>query len=192
MEFGERLKKERLKMGFTQDQVANHFFVSRQTISSWENEKSYPDINSLIKLSDYYQISLDTLLKKDSGMKEYLEKKEVVHSLKPTYVMLVINDVLFLCLLFLRYFNLLPIGHLAYFLLYVIGIINAFALSQMSVFQRKIIPKRIRVHFTHRRFIIIITILVLGLLFCLFTQQNNIFTGFLSALIFSVVFSYII
>ena len=51
--------------------------MTRQTISGWENEISYPDIINLIKLSDYYHVSLDTLLKEDRGMREYLEKKRL-------------------------------------------------------------------------------------------------------------------
>lgn len=74
MRFGERLKKARSDMNLTQGDVANELYVTRQTISSWENEKTYPDISSLIQLSNYYQISLDTLLKEDTGMREDLEK----------------------------------------------------------------------------------------------------------------------
>ncbi|MFR8019886.1 MAG: helix-turn-helix transcriptional regulator [Mediterraneibacter gnavus] len=48
--------------------------VSRQTISNWENEKSFPDIVNVIKLSDLYNISLDQLLKGDEAMIEHLEK----------------------------------------------------------------------------------------------------------------------
>ncbi len=77
MKFGDRLKKARTELNLTQEQVARDFFITRQTISSWENEKTYPDIASLIKLSDYYHISLDVLIKEDTGMREYLEKKEV-------------------------------------------------------------------------------------------------------------------
>lgn len=73
MRFGERLKKARSDMNLTQGDVANELYVTRQTISSWENEKTYPDISSLIQLSNYYQISLDTLLKEDTGMREDLE-----------------------------------------------------------------------------------------------------------------------
>ncbi|WEV43644.1 helix-turn-helix transcriptional regulator [Lactobacillus sp. ESL0684] len=82
MKFGEHLKQARIAKNLTQTEVAKYFFVSRQTISSWENEKTYPDIESLIKLSNYYQISLDTLLKEDTGMREYLEKKDVAKELK--------------------------------------------------------------------------------------------------------------
>ena len=48
--------------------------VSRQTISNWENEKSYPDIISVIELSNLYSISLDVLLKGDEKMIEHLEE----------------------------------------------------------------------------------------------------------------------
>lgn len=73
MRFGARLKTERIELGLTQKQVADTMNVSRQTISSWETENSYPDIDSLIQLSDLFHISLDVLLKEDVGMKEYLK-----------------------------------------------------------------------------------------------------------------------
>ena len=76
MKFGNRLKQERQKKQMTQQKVADDLNVSRQTISSWETENSYPDIESLIQLSNYYQVSLDTLLKEDTGMTEYLKKQE--------------------------------------------------------------------------------------------------------------------
>ncbi|WP_270335155.1 helix-turn-helix domain-containing protein [Ligilactobacillus acidipiscis] len=75
MLFGERLQQSRNNLNLTQQDIADKMHVSRQTISSWERGNSYPDINSLISLSDYYQVSLDILLKEDTGMKEYLEKK---------------------------------------------------------------------------------------------------------------------
>lgn len=70
MKFGERLKKLRNDANETQESIANRLHVSRQTISNWENERSYPDIEMLIKLSNYYNISLDQLLKEDVVMEE--------------------------------------------------------------------------------------------------------------------------
>ncbi|WEV36991.1 helix-turn-helix transcriptional regulator [Lactobacillus sp. ESL0677] len=100
MKFGEHLKQARITRHLTQEEVAEKFFVSRQTISSWENEKTYPDMASLIKLSDYYQISLDTLLKEDSGMREYLEKKNVAQELRniQKYLGLIEAIILVVCL----------------------------------------------------------------------------------------------
>ncbi|WEV38304.1 helix-turn-helix transcriptional regulator [Lactobacillus sp. ESL0680] len=90
MKFGEHLKQARLNKKLTQEQVAQEFAITRQTLSNWENKKSYPDINSLIKLSDYYQLSLDELLKEDTGMRETLQKREVVSNLKQVKKKLII------------------------------------------------------------------------------------------------------
>ena len=60
----------------TQEQVAELLGVSRQTISNWENEKSYPDIISVIKMSDYYEASLDYLLKGEQKMNTYYDYLE--------------------------------------------------------------------------------------------------------------------
>lgn len=78
MEIGSKLKNARNEMGITQEQTAELLGVSRQTISNWENNKSYPDIISVIKMSDIYSVSLDHLLKEEKSMKqtyqEYLEE----------------------------------------------------------------------------------------------------------------------
>ena len=74
MEIGKKLKNARMSSGLTQECVAEELEVSRQTISNWENEKSYPDIVSVIKLSDLYSVSLDELFKGDIKMMEHLEE----------------------------------------------------------------------------------------------------------------------
>lgn len=74
MEIGSKLKNSRSKAGLTQEAIAEKIGVSRQTISNWENNKSYPDIVSLINLSDLYSISLDELLKEDKKMIKHLEE----------------------------------------------------------------------------------------------------------------------
>ncbi len=59
MNISELRKQEKL----SQDDFANIFHVSRQTVSNWENGKSYPDVEMLIKISDYFGISVDQLIK---------------------------------------------------------------------------------------------------------------------------------
>ena len=73
MELGNQIKKYRSELQISQEQLADRIYVSRQTISNWENEKSYPDIVSVLKMSDLYGVSLDYLLKGDSPMKNYLD-----------------------------------------------------------------------------------------------------------------------
>lgn len=78
MEIGQKLKTARVNLGFTQEQIAEQLMISRQTVSNWENEKSLPDVVSIMKLSDIYQISLDELLKGDSKMLEKIEKDTAI------------------------------------------------------------------------------------------------------------------
>lgn len=81
MNIGQKLKNTRSTAGLTQESVAEKIGVSRQTISNWENDKSYPDIINVIALSNLYAISLDELLKEDLKMVEYLqESTDVVKS----------------------------------------------------------------------------------------------------------------
>ena len=65
MELHAQIKKYRANMKLSQEELADRVFVTRQTISNWENGKSYPDINSLLLLSQVFDISLDQLIKGD-------------------------------------------------------------------------------------------------------------------------------
>ena len=73
MEIGAKIKEARTRTGLTQEQAAEALGVSRKTISNWENEKTYPDIVSVVKMSDLYAVSLDRLLKDGEGGSEYLD-----------------------------------------------------------------------------------------------------------------------
>ena len=73
MEIGAKIKEARIRTGLTQEQAAEALGVSRQTISNWENEKTYPDIVSVVKMSDLYAVSLDRLLKDGEGSSGYLD-----------------------------------------------------------------------------------------------------------------------
>lgn len=58
MELGKQIKKYRSEKKLSQDALAEKIYVSRQTISNWENSKSYPDVNSLVLLSEVFEIGL--------------------------------------------------------------------------------------------------------------------------------------
>lgn len=68
MTFGEKLKAERMKKGWTQDELAEKLFVSRQSVSKWENGANYPNIEILIKLSDLFGVTIDELLRSDEQL----------------------------------------------------------------------------------------------------------------------------
>lgn len=79
MELGKQIKKHRQEIQLSQEKLADRVYVSRQTISNWENDKSYPDVNSLVLLSEIFQISLDNLIKGDiEVMKDIIQKEEIV------------------------------------------------------------------------------------------------------------------
>ena len=75
-DIGCKIKAARIEKKLTQEQVAELLGVSRQTISNWENEKSYPDIISVIKMSECYDVSLDYLLEGEQKMKSYYDYLE--------------------------------------------------------------------------------------------------------------------
>ena len=73
MDIGTKIKNARIYAGLTQEQAAEALGVSRQTISNWENERTYPDIVSVVKMSDLYHISLDHLKKRKKPASDYLD-----------------------------------------------------------------------------------------------------------------------
>ena len=78
MELGKQIRMYRQEAQLSQEELADRVYVSRQTISNWENDKSYPDVNSLVLLSEVFHISLDKLIKGDIDvMKEAIKKEEV-------------------------------------------------------------------------------------------------------------------
>lgn len=77
IELGKQIKKYRLEAKYSQEELADKVYVSRQTISNWENDKNYPDIKSLVLISDIFHISLDNLIKGDlERMKKEIDKQE--------------------------------------------------------------------------------------------------------------------
>lgn len=77
MELGQQIKKYRNEFSLSQDALAEKVYVSRQTISNWENNKSYPDVNSLVLLSEVFHTSIDHLIKGDvEVMKEQVRSED--------------------------------------------------------------------------------------------------------------------
>ena len=68
MNIGEKIIEIRKERKMTQEDLAKIFHVTRQTVSNWEHEKSYPDLQTIIQISDEFNISLDKLLKEDIQM----------------------------------------------------------------------------------------------------------------------------
>ena len=78
MDIGLQIKKFREQQKISQEELAFKIFVSRQTISNWETNKSCPDVKSLIALSNIFNVSLDNFIKEDiKEMREIVEKTTI-------------------------------------------------------------------------------------------------------------------
>lgn len=78
MEVQNQIKKYRLASNLSQEDLAEKVFVTRQTISNWETGKNYPDLNSLVRLSTLFGVSLDILVKGDlQEMKAQIQTEDI-------------------------------------------------------------------------------------------------------------------
>ncbi len=78
MELSTQVKKYRTELKLSQEELAEKVYVTRQTVSNWENGKSYPDIHSLLLLSSLFDVSLDQLIKGDiETMKKIVDEQEI-------------------------------------------------------------------------------------------------------------------
>lgn len=71
MELQNRLVALRKKRGLSQENLAEKLYVSRQTISNWERGQTYPDINSLLLIATFFDVSLDNLIKGDMNLMKH-------------------------------------------------------------------------------------------------------------------------
>ena len=72
MSFGKNVGYYRRKLKITQEELAERMYVSRQTISRWETDSVFPDVETVIKLCELFGCDMDTLVRKDA---EEIEKK---------------------------------------------------------------------------------------------------------------------
>ncbi|MFC3802376.1 helix-turn-helix domain-containing protein [Cohnella sp. GCM10012308] len=74
MVFGEKLRTERNRKGWSQEELAEKLYVSRQAVSKWENGQNYPSIEIVIKISDLLELTIDELLRSDEELKRKVIK----------------------------------------------------------------------------------------------------------------------
>ena len=82
MNIGNQILNIRKEKQLTQEEFGKLFHVTRQTVSNWENGKSYPDLQVLVDISNQFGVSLDTLIKEDSKMVKTIDKERVLGKIK--------------------------------------------------------------------------------------------------------------
>ena len=80
MSFGENVGFYRRQLNITQEDLAERLFVSRQTVSRWETDSTFPDVETIVKLCDIFECDMDTLVR---GSAEGGEKRALVHASDP-------------------------------------------------------------------------------------------------------------
>ena len=91
MEIGQRIRELRAAHAMSQDDLAARVYVSRQTISSWENGKTYPDVQSLLLLSEIFDATVDSLIKGDVETMTETIDRDAQTMKRLSYVMTVFN-----------------------------------------------------------------------------------------------------
>lgn len=77
MNIGNKIKEYRTSCNLSQEELADKVFVLRQTISNWENLKSYPDIKSITLLCNIFNVSLEDFIEGDlDQMKKVVYKED--------------------------------------------------------------------------------------------------------------------
>lgn len=132
MEIGQQIQKYRAVLGYSQDELAEKIYVTRQTVSNWENLHTYPDLRSLLLLSETFGISLDQLVKGDlEEMKQEIDREDVKKMNKYSAVL----AVYLLLLLILP----IPLGHwlgwgglVVYLLIFALGMVYALRVEKLK------------------------------------------------------------
>lgn len=101
MNIGKSIRQIRAENNMSQEDFAEIFFVTRQTVSNWENEKSYPDLNTIVKISDYFGVSLDRLLKEDAEIVNEISEKTAlgIKWSRLKHTVFIVISVLIICII---------------------------------------------------------------------------------------------
>ena len=75
MNFSENIKKLRKENNLSQEELAEKLNVSRQSVSKWESNSAYPEMDKIIQISNMFNVGIDELLNKD--IREVQEEKQV-------------------------------------------------------------------------------------------------------------------
>lgn len=90
MNISEKIKQIRNKEGLTQEQFSEKINVSRNAVAKWETNRGYPDIQSLINISEIFNISLDELVKDDINVKNKIIEESASSFFKKWHLLVIV------------------------------------------------------------------------------------------------------
>lgn len=132
MEIAKQIKKRRLDLNLSQEELAEKIYVTRQTISNWENDKNYPDIKSLLLLSEIFSVSLDILVKGDlEEMRETINSEDIKKFKHASNIFVTLLAVSIVSAVPLTHFFKIP-GIIAWILIYAVTMVYAFRIERLK------------------------------------------------------------
>ncbi len=108
MELGNVIKNKRSELQLTQTQLAEKLHVSRQTISKWENNETYPNLDVLVSISEILNLSTDELLKGENNTVVEKLSNDVTNKKKYKKLVTVLYAIVAITMVFL---GILSFGH---------------------------------------------------------------------------------
>lgn len=118
MKFNEKIKELRTSKNLTQEELAKELFVTRNAVSKWENDKGYPNLDSLNLISKFFEISIDDLLSNEDLKIISIENKQNTINVQNylldiiLFILSLIASIAVPCLMF----NVDPTSGMAYFI----------------------------------------------------------------------------
>ncbi|PGX40553.1 transcriptional regulator [Priestia megaterium] len=76
MRLGNQLQRLREEKNMSREELAQQINVSRQAVYKWENNKGYPDIQNLLRLSEIYETTIDELIKNDPTLQKKIDNNQ--------------------------------------------------------------------------------------------------------------------
>ncbi|MGG0465296.1 helix-turn-helix transcriptional regulator [Priestia aryabhattai] len=73
---GDQLQRLREEKNMSREELAQQINVSRQAVYKWENNKGYPDIQNLLRLSEIYETTIDKLIKNDPTLQRKIDNNQ--------------------------------------------------------------------------------------------------------------------
>jgi transcriptional regulator with XRE-family HTH domain len=109
MDISKTIREQRNQLSLSQEELAEKLYVTRQTIGNWENGKSYPDIHSLLLLSQIFDMTIDNLIKGDLEiMKQIIENEDIKTTNRYAYLMMLCLGVAIIMLPLSWYLGFIP------------------------------------------------------------------------------------
>ncbi|QBO36317.1 XRE family transcriptional regulator [Periweissella cryptocerci] len=80
MELAKQIKQGREQLGWSQSKLAEQLHVARQSVSKWENDQTYPDLEKLLEMSDLFGVTVDSMLRSDRTYQEVVVEQSLTNA----------------------------------------------------------------------------------------------------------------